>query len=55
MNLVDYLLKYRTPLELAKELAAKAHENAALKNRVGELEHQLFWMQVAERNSEVQP
>jgi hypothetical protein len=49
MSLVDYLYKNRTQMELAKELAAKAHENAALKNRVHELEHELFWMRVAER------
>jgi hypothetical protein len=43
MSLADWLLKERTPRELAKELAAKAHENAALKNRVHALEYELFW------------
>lgn len=50
MSLVDWLLDKRTPLELAKELAATAKENAALKNRVFELEVELFWMKAAERN-----
>jgi len=52
MSLVDYLHKNRTPMELAKELAAKAHENAALKNRVHALEHELFWMHAAERETD---
>lgn len=50
MSLVDHLHQTRTPMELAKELAAKAHENAALKNRVHALEHELFWMHAAERD-----
>lgn len=51
MTLAEYLLKYRTPAELARELAASAKENAALKNRVHALEHELFWMKAAERES----
>ncbi len=51
MTLAEYLLKHRTPKELARELAAKAHENAALKNRVHALEHELFWMKAAEREA----
>jgi glutamyl/glutaminyl-tRNA synthetase len=43
VSLADWLLKERTPKELAKELAAKAHENAALKNQVHALEYELFW------------
>lgn len=52
MSLVDYLLENRTPLELAKELAKTAKENAALRDQVHALEHQVFWMKVAERNGE---
>ena len=43
-----HLLDHRTPEELARELAASAKENAALKNRVHALEHELFWMKAAE-------
>jgi|GEM_PF-6547434 len=49
MALVEYLLSSRTPLELAKELAQHAKENAALRDRVGALETELFWLKVAER------
>jgi len=51
MTLAEYLLKYRTPVELARELAASAKENATLKNRVHALEHELFWMHAAERET----
>lgn len=51
MDLVRYLLMSRTPLELAKELAATAKENVRLKDRVGQLEHEVFWMKAAERSS----
>jgi hypothetical protein len=50
MSLVDWLLNSRTPLRLAQELAAHAKENAALRNRVGELEHELFWTKVRQRD-----
>lgn len=50
ITLADYLLKHRTPVELARELAAAAKENAALKGRVGALELELFWMRAAERD-----
>jgi hypothetical protein len=52
MSLVDFLLEKRTPLELAKELAATAKENATLKDRVFALEHEVFWLKAAERNGE---
>lgn len=52
MSLTDWLLEHRTKLELAKELAATAKENAQLRNRVFELEHEVFWMKAAERNEE---
>lgn len=55
MSLVDFLLEKRTPLELAKELAATAKENAALKDRVFALEHEIFWMRVAEREPAPDP
>lgn len=48
MSLFDYLLQHRTPQELAKEPAQQARENAALKDRVDALEHELFWMKVRE-------
>lgn len=50
MSLVDWLLKSRTPLELARDLAHHAKENAALRDRVGQLEHELFWTKVSQRN-----
>lgn len=50
MSLVAFLLEKRTPLELAKELAATAKENAALRNKVFALEHEIFWLRAAERN-----
>lgn len=49
MSLVDYLHDNRTPMELAKELARTAHENAALRDKLGAAEMELFWMKVAER------
>ena len=55
MNLTEYLLKTRTPLELACELAAQAKENAALKDRIHALKHELFWMRAVERDSTACP
>ncbi|MFZ3286615.1 MAG: hypothetical protein WA191_07165 [Telluria sp.] len=52
MSLVDFLLEKRTPLELAKELAMTAKENAALRDRVFALENEVFWLRAAERNME---
>lgn len=49
MSLVNHLMASRTPLELAKDLAATAKENAALRQRAYELEIELFWLRVAER------
>lgn len=54
-NLTEYLLKSRTPLELACELAAQAKENAALKDRIHALKHELFWMRVAEHELAAAP
>ena len=48
MNLEAYLLKYRTPAELAAELAALARAHAKLKDRVGQLEHEIFWLRAVE-------
>jgi cell division protein FtsB len=50
VSLVDFLFAERTKLELAKELAQTAKENAALRNQVHALEHEIFWMKVAERD-----
>lgn len=52
MSLVAWLLSNRTTLQLAKELAQLAHDNAALRNRVHELEHEVFWMKAVERNED---
>lgn len=49
MSLVDFLHDNRTPMELAKELARSAHENAALRDKLGAAELELFWMKAAER------
>lgn len=51
MSLVDWLFDKRSKMELAKELAQLAHENAALKNRVHALEHEVFWLRVKERET----
>lgn len=53
MSLVEHLLDTRTPLELAKMLAAEARDNARLKDQVGHLERELFWMRV-EENEELE-
>lgn len=44
MSLVDHLVSTRKPLDLAKELARTAHDNAQLQRRVHELEVQQFWL-----------
>lgn len=44
MSLVDQLMATRTALELAKELAQTAKENAALREKVTRLECELFWL-----------
>lgn len=46
MSLVDFLLQNRTPLELAKELAATAKDNAHLKEKIARLECEVFWLKV---------
>ena len=43
MDLAEHLLRSRTPMELAKELAAKTKEAAALKDQVSRLEQEVFW------------
>jgi hypothetical protein len=52
MSLVEQLLTTRTPLELAKELAATAKDNAALSERVARLETELFWLKVPTQDDE---
>src|SRR5471032_1345501 len=44
MSLVEHLMETRTPMDLAKELARTAHDNAELRRRVHELEVQQFWL-----------
>jgi len=51
MSLVDQLMTW-TKLELAKSLKDQAKENAELKRRVVELEVEIFWMKVKERDDE---
>lgn len=51
MSLVDHLMKERSKLELAKELAQLAKENAALKRASLVLEVELFWLKVNLRNN----
>jgi hypothetical protein len=46
MSLVDHLLATRTALELAKELAQTAKENAHLREQVARLECEVFWLKV---------
>lgn len=50
MALYEHLLATKTKEELAKLLVKHAHENAALKNEVHRLEHEVFWMKVVDRN-----
>lgn len=45
-GLFDHLMT-RDKADLAKELAATAKDNAALRERVARLECRLFWMEVA--------
>jgi hypothetical protein len=50
MGLVEHLLNTRTPLELAKLLAATAKENAHLRDKVHALEHELFWTKADQKD-----
>jgi hypothetical protein len=50
-TLAEHLLETRTPEEMAHELALLAKVRAKLLDRVGELEHMLFWMQVRESDT----
>jgi hypothetical protein len=54
MSLYAWLLDNKTREQLARELVALAKENAALMDRAGAAETELFWMRVAERNKESQ-
>lgn len=48
---VNYLLTWPA-LRLAQALYQSAKENAELRNRVHELENELFWMKAFERTPE---
>jgi hypothetical protein len=48
-SFVDHLLETRTPLELARMLVQTARENAALRDKVSELQHALFWNNVKQQ------
>ncbi len=49
MSLIDHLMK-REKLDLAKELARTARENAVLRDEIGKRDVELFWMKAAERD-----
>ncbi len=48
MSLVETLMATRGRLRMAKELAQLSHEHAALQDRAGKLEHDIFWLRAAE-------
>lgn len=50
---VDFLLTWPA-LRLAQALYQSAKENAELRNRVHELENELFWIKAAERTPEAE-
>lgn len=50
MSLYNWLLEFKTKEEIARELVALAKENAALLDRAGAAETEVFWLKVAERN-----
>jgi len=54
MSLIDHLMK-REKLDLAKELARTAKENAALRDEIGKRDVELFWMKAAERDENRRP
>jgi hypothetical protein len=54
MSLIDQLMK-REKLDLAKELARTAKENAALRDEIGKRDVELFWMKAAERDESRRP
>ncbi len=49
MSFLDHLLATRTKEELARMLVQTAKENAALRDKVGELKHTIFWNEVRHR------
>ncbi len=49
MGFLDHLMATRTKEELARMLMQTAKENAALRDKVGELKHALFWTEVKQR------
>ena len=48
---VNYLLTWPV-MRLAQELYQHAKENATLRNRVHELETEIFWLKAADREKE---
>jgi hypothetical protein len=49
MTLFDWLMTWEK-IDLAKALAQHAKEKAHLLDEVDRLEHEVFWMKVADRN-----
>lgn len=52
VSFTDHLCETKTKLELAKMLVQVAKENAALRDRVGELTHRIFWTEVQQRKDQ---
>jgi hypothetical protein len=52
MGLVEHLMQTRTPLELAKELAQVAKENADLKRQIVVLQVEVFWLHAKENDTD---
>lgn len=50
MSLIDHLMK-REKLDLAKDLARTAWENAALRDEIGKRDVELFWLKITERDA----
>lgn len=54
MNLVEHIMQ-REKLDIAKELAKTAKENATLRDEIGKRDIELFWLKVAERDLHLTP
>lgn len=52
MSVVDHLVETKTALELAKMVYLLTVDNCALRDKVHELKHQIFWMQHQPANKE---
>ena len=50
----DFLMA-KDKAELVKDLMATVKENCALRDKVGALQHEIFWMKVRERDDSAPP